>query len=257
MSQTIPPPPPPSAPPPPPPPPASVAMPYPVAPTTYVPRRLSHHKLLYLLAAGLGAVGVLLAAVAIVVKPGPGSCSRLTCYRPPVGPPLAAGHSYASSQFGFSMTYFDTPGLDVSPKPTADALTLDYGDDGVMQFKGVAANGQSPQQLVESWVGNHLPDAQRAYVVPNAAVGYQLGYGAAYDVAPQNGSGSGNGTRVIVFASVKGSVGVLSIVLGGYHKYSFEDGGLNDGHASPADSLIALIADPDVNTVLWKGDPAR
>lgn len=252
-----PPPPPPAAPPPPPPPPpAAVTMPYPVVPTTAVPRRLGHHKMLYLLAAGLGAVGVLLGAVAIIVKPGPGDCG-LTCYRPPTGPPVQAGHPYTSSQYGFSVTWFDQPGEHIKPAADADRLTLDYGDDGLIQFRGVAQNGQTPQQVVESWVASHLPDAQQSYVVPNASIGYQIGYGAAYDVAPQGGSGSGNPTRVIVFASVKGNVAVLAIVLGGYRKYSFEDGGLNDGHASPADSLIAMFADPDVNTVLWKGDPAR
>lgn len=253
MSQTVPPPPPPATPPPPP---SSVRMPYPVAPTTAVPRRLSHHKLLYLLGAGLGAVGVLLAAVAVIAKPSPAKC-ELTCYRPPTGPPLQTGHQYTSSQYGFSLTWYDDPGEQISPATKPDSLTLDFGDDGVMQFLGVATNGQTPQQIVESWVSNHLPDAQQSYVVPNASVGYQIGYGAAYDVAPQGGSNSGNGTRAIVSAAVKGNVAVLSIVLGGYQKYSFEQGGLNDGHASPADSLIALFADPDVNTVLWKGDTPR
>lgn len=250
-----PPPPPPSAPPPPPP--ASVVMPYPVAPTTAVPRRLSHHKMLYLLGAGLGVVGVLLAVVAIIVRSGPGNCG-LTCYRPPTGPPLQTGHQYTSSQFGFTLTYYDVPGAgspSVGNQP--DSLTLDYGKDGILQFEGVAASGQTPQQVVEAWVSNHLPDAQQAYVVPNAAVGYQIGYGAAYDVAPQSGSGSGAATRAIVSAAVKGKVAVLSIVTGEYHKYSFEDGGLNDGHPSPADTIAAFFADPDVNTVLWPGDPAR
>ncbi|MDQ1746023.1 MAG: hypothetical protein QOD07_286 [Frankiaceae bacterium] len=261
MSRTAPPPPPPSSPPPPPPPaasapPASVVMPYPVAPTTAVARRIGHHKMLYLLGAGLGAVGVLLAAIAIVAKPGPGDCG-LTCYRPPNGPPVQAGHPYTSSQFGFAVTYFDEPGGKVSPASQPDSLTLDYGSDGAIQFKGVAASGQTAQQVVESWVSNHLPDAHQAYVLPNAAVGYQLGYGAAYDVAPQGGSGSGNTTRAIVSAAVKGNVAVLAIVLGDYHKYSFENGGLNDGHASAADSYVALFADPIVNTVLWKGDPPR
>lgn len=249
-----PPPPPPSAPPPPPP--APAAMPYRVAPTTAVPRRLSHHKLIYLLAAGLGAVGVLLAAVAIIVKPGPGNCG-LTCYRPPTGPPVQAGHQYTSSQLGFSLTWYDIPGETITPKSEADRLTLDFGQDGLIQFRGVPLNGQSPQQIVDAWVSAHLPDAQQSYVLPNASVGYQLGYGAAYDVAPQGGSSSGNGTRVIVAAAVKRNLAVLTVVLGGYQKYSFEDGGLNDGHPSAADSLIAMFADPFVNTVLWPGDTQR
>ena len=249
-----PPPPPPAAPPPPPP--ASVTMPYPVAPTTAVPRRLSHHKLLYILGAGLGAVGVLLAVVAIVVKPGPGNCG-LACYRPPVGPPLQSGHPYTSSQLGFALTWYDVPGATIAPKSEADRLTLDFGDDGLVQFRGMPVSGQTAQQIVEKWVNDHLPDAQQVYVVPNASVGYQIGYGAAYDIAPQGGSSSGNGTRVIAMASVKGNLAVLTVVLGGYHKYSFENGGLNDGHPSPADTLIAMFVDPFVNTVRWPGDPAR
>ncbi|MBV9097875.1 MAG: hypothetical protein JO079_07450 [Frankiaceae bacterium] len=253
-----PPPPPPSAPPAqppsaPPPPPASVTMPYPVAPTTAVPRRLSHHKLLYLLAAGLGAVGVLLAAVAVVVKPGPGSCG-LTCYRPPTGPPLQTGHVYTSPQLGFSVTWSSRR---ATPKSEADRFTLDYGDSGLIQFRGIPLKGESPQQVVDAWVSAHLPDAHQAYVLPNASIGYRLGYGAAYDVAPQGGSGSGNPTRVIVVAAAKGNLAVLAVVLGAYQKYSFESGGLNDGHPSAADSLVALYADPIVNTVLWPGDPPR
>ncbi|MDQ1699086.1 MAG: hypothetical protein QOG34_949 [Frankiaceae bacterium] len=255
MSRAVPPPPPPPPAAPPPPPPASVVMPYPVAPTTAVPRRLSHQKMLYLLAGGLGAVGVLLAVIAIIARPSPSNCG-LTCYRPPTGPPVQAGHPYTSSQYGFSLTYFDVPGAGkVTPASQADNLTLDYGKAGLLQFKGVASNGQTPQQVVEAWVAAHLPDAQQSYVVPNASVGYQLGYGAAYDVAPQDGSGSANPTRVIVCAAVKGNVAVLAIVIGEYRKFSFD--GLNDGHPSPADMIAAFFADPDQNTVLWKGDAPR
>jgi hypothetical protein len=232
-------------------------MPYPVAPTTAVPRRLSHHQLLYLVGGGLGFVGVLLVVVAIVVRSSPSDCG-LTCYRPPTGPPLATGHPFTSSQFGFGVTYYDVPGASkVTPATQPDSLTLDYGNDGILQFKGVATNGQTPQQIVESWVAGHLPDAHQAYVVPNASVGYQMGYGAAYDVAPQGGAGNGNGTRAIVSAAVKGNVAVLCVVLGEYHKFAFGDGGLNDGHPSPADTIAAFFADPDLNTVHWSGDPAR
>lgn len=257
MSQTVPPPPPPPSAPPPPPPPASVVMPYAVAPTTAVPRRLGHHKMLYLLGAGLGAVGVLLGAIAVVLRPSPPNCG-LTCYSPPTGPPLQTGHQYTSSQFGFSLTYYDVPHANAAaPASQADSITLDYGNDGLVQFKGVAANGQTPEQIVEAWVASHLPDPHQAYVIPNASVGYQIGWGAAYDVAPQSGSGNGKATRALISAAVKGDVAVMSIVLGDYEKFSFESGGLNDGHASPADTVAAFIVDPDVNTVLWKGDPSR
>jgi hypothetical protein len=232
-------------------------MPYPVAPTTAVPRRLSHQKMLYLVGGGLGLVGVLLAVVAVVVRSSPANCG-LTCYSPPTGPPLESGHAFTSSQYGFTLTHYDVPGAgSVTPATQPDSLTLDYGRDGVLQFKGVAANGQSPQQIVEAWVNGHLPDAHQAYVLPNASVGYQLGYGAAYDVAPQGGSTNGNPTRAIVSAAIKGNVAVLFVVLGEYHKYSFGDGGMNDGHPSAADTVAAFFADPDLNTVRWKGDPAR
>ena len=48
------------------------------------------------------------------------------------------------------------------------------------------------------------PDATVAYVLPNATVGYQLGYGAVLDVYPQGTSGVARRTRIVVMAAHPG-----------------------------------------------------
>ena len=58
-----------------------------------------------------------------------------------------------------------------------------------------------------------------------------------------------------MLAAVKNNVAVLIAGIGPYHEYAQD--GLTDGHPSGAGLLAALLMDPLINSVQWKGDPKR
>jgi hypothetical protein len=57
-------------------------------------------------------------------------------------------------------------------------------------FTGDAATGRSPQQLVEQLQRSRYPDGTLVYTIPQAQMGYQLGYGNIYDVTLRTSTGA-------------------------------------------------------------------
>jgi hypothetical protein len=229
--------------------------PYAVAPHTAVPHKLRSHHLLVVLVVVLGVLGVLLVGVTILLRPSKPTCG-IACYHPPTGPPVSAAHTWTSSRYHFSVGWFDDAGGLPAPHVATDAadLVLDYGDNGVIRFAGLPADGRSPEEVATQFVTSLGVQAQEAYQIPNAQVGYQLGFGAAYDIAEQSSSGSGGQTRLIVQVAQRGPLDILTASEGPYVR--FTSGGVSDGHPSPADSVIASVADAPINSVRWPGDPA-
>ena len=71
----------------------------------------------------------------------------------------------------------------------------------------------------------------------------------------QSSDGTSQHERVVVLAAVKNDVAVVAAGIGPFHE--FAQGGLTNGHPSGAGVLVALVMDPIVNSVQWKGDPQR
>jgi hypothetical protein len=93
-----------------------------------------------------------------------------------------------------------------------------------------------------------------AYVLPNATVGYQLGYGAVLDVYPQGTSGSIRRNRIVVLAAVKNDLALIGGAIGPYRP--FRPG---DGPSLPSGANLQLAQDLGkyVNSFQWRGDPPR
>ena len=134
-------------------------------------------------------------------------------------------------------------------------VPVNAGDGGAVLLQGGAAKGQSAEQVVTGFVRAKFPDARQTYVVPNAMVGYTAGYGLVEDIYLQTTNGTYQHDRAIVLAAVKNNVFVLVAGIGAFHEFAVD--GLTDGHPSGAGALVALVMDPLINSVKWKGDPPR
>jgi hypothetical protein len=221
-------------------------------------KHTSHTKLIAVFVVGLLVIvgGFLLISKAATPANKATKCPP-TCPQPPVGDPVVAMPRFTAPDGSFSVGY---------PKPskifgaaemqTSGVLVpINAGDGGAILMQGGGAKGQTPEQVVTAFIRAKFPDARQAYIVPNALVGYQSGYGVVDDVYPQSTDGTYVHDRVVVLAAVKNDTSVLVAGIGPFHEFAPD--GLTNGHPSGADLLVALVMDPLVNDVEWKGDPKR
>ena len=126
------------------------------------------------------------------------------------------------------------------------------GSDVSWSFTGTKANGLGPQQIVSQSQSAHFPDAQQAYTVPDASLGYNLGYGNVYDVTISPADGQSVHDRLLVFASIRHGVAVVLIGLGPYQKSKPS----NDSQPNPAETPLVELGDfeENINSVTWKGE---
>jgi hypothetical protein len=239
---------------------------YPAAapPRVAATSRLSHRHLLSGLLGGLAGLAVILIIVSLVAKSAPpANCQGLTCSaHPPIGVPVETGQLYTNPKFGFTARVIESPQLGIAPTvSTANgSLTLSYSAGstalGQLQLAGMSANGKTPEQIVESLINQIANGAQLSYVIPGSMIGYQLGFGAAYNFSPNSGNGQAGTDRIIVMASIKNGVAIVAVAAGPLVKFGQGQGQLNVGHPSIADSVVALGGDPVVNSVNWPGQPS-
>lgn len=98
-----------------------------------------------------------------------------------------------------------------------------------------------------------FPDAQVAYEIPNAMVGYEPGYGVIADDWPQNPSSSYTRQRILVMAAVKNDLALIAYATGPYRAFAPNSG---PGLPSGANLQIAEDLGKYVNSFRWD-DPAR
>lgn len=223
-------------------------------------KHTSHAKLIALFAVGLlVVVGIFLVATkaATPSKPKAADCPP-TCPQPPVGAPVSALPKFTAKDGSFSVSYYPANSR-VSVQTDASSVTEKIspanGEDSTIVLIGQSADGQTAEQVVSGLIAKAFPDAKRAYVIPNATLGYQPGYGEILDAYPQTTSGDFSHQRVIVMAAVKHNVALVAVAGGPYHEFSQR--GLTDGHASGANVFVAFLLDRLVNSFTWKGDPPR
>jgi hypothetical protein len=219
----------------------------------------SHAKLIAAFVAGLlvivGAF-LVISHVATPSKPPAKKCPP-ACGQPPTGPPVASRPRFTAPDRSFSVEYPQGERYFGTTKKLADGvlISVNVGDTGAILIEGGPANGRTAEQVATSFVRSKFPDARRAYGVPNALVGYQLGYGEVDDVYLQSSDGTYSHQRLTVLAAVKNDVSVLAVGLGAYHP--FVQGSFSNGHPSGAATLVAQVMDSFVNSVTWRGDPPR
>jgi hypothetical protein len=238
---------------------------YPPAPVPRVAatRRMSHRAVLSGLFGGLAGVVVILIVIALLSRSAPGAtCVGLTCQvHPPVGPPVQTGTLYTNPQFKFTARELENPVLGIAPTvSTANGdLTLSYSSGGTqigfVQLEGVSdSNGQTAEQIVESVINKATGgQAQTAYTIPGSMIGYQPGFGQAYNFTPNTGDGQSGEDRVLVMASIQNGVAIVAVAAGPFTQFGDGSNQINDGHPSIADTVMAEAADPVINSVLWPG----
>ncbi|MFM9035506.1 MAG: zinc ribbon domain-containing protein [Mycobacterium sp.] len=177
------------------------------------------------------------------------------CGKPPSGSPVKALPRFESPDGSFSVSY-PAPGsfYDVKTEKSGVTATLTAGDGGVMQLFSEPANGRSARQVATAVLKRTYPDSTVAYEIPNAMVGYQIGYGEVADDWPQGSTSSFSRIRIVVLAAVKNNLALVAFATGPYHAFGPDFG---PGPPSGANLELAQDLGKYVNSFRWTGDPTR
>ncbi len=214
----------------------------------------------YLLTLGLWVltlVGVMM-ALAIVEQRTPDVPTRYVCPpdcgRPPTGQPVATNPRFTAPDGSFSVSY-PAPGAAYSVTTGADGVTARWtgGDGGTLRLFSVPANGRSAQAIAEELLDDAFPGADKAYELPNATVGYQLGYGEVADFHPMSG-GETERIRIIIIVAIKNDLALVAGAAGPFRRFAPNFG---PGPPSAANLQVAQDMGKYVNSFMWRGDPAR
>jgi len=177
------------------------------------------------------------------------------CGTPPISKPVSTNPRFSSDDGEFSVSY---PGpetaYDATFEPNGVVLDLLAGDGGTLRLFGQPANGQTPRQIADDMLREHYPDATFDYEIPNAFVGYQLGYGEVADDYPADAIGDDDRNRILVMVGVKNDYALIAAAAGPFREFSPEFG---SGHPSGANFFLALDMAKYVNSFTWRGDPPR
>jgi hypothetical protein len=177
------------------------------------------------------------------------------CGTPPISKPVATNPRFTPATGEFSVSY---PGegtaYEATVEPNGVVLDLLAGDGGTLRLFGQPANGQTPRQIADDLLRDHYPDATFAYEIPNAFVGYQLGYGEVADDYPADAIGDDGRNRVLIMVAVKNDFALIAAAAGPFREFSPAFG---SGHPSGANFFLALDMAKYVNSFTWRGDPPR
>jgi hypothetical protein len=211
-----------------------------------------------LLIAGTCAALVMAASAGVslwLTPPRPNYVCPPDCGRPPLHQPVATNPRFTPAGGEFSVSY---PGegtaYTATFEPNGVALELLAGDGGTLRLFGEPARGRTPSQIADEVIRGNYPDASIAYEIPNALVGYQLGYGEVADVYPANSISTESRVRVLVMVAVKNDFALIAAGAGPFREFSPDFG---SGHPSGANFLLSLDMGKYVNSFAWRGDPPR
>jgi hypothetical protein len=211
-----------------------------------------------LLIVGTAAAIVVAASVAVsswLVPPKAQVVCPPDCGQPPISKPVTTNPRFTPSNGEFSVSY---PGPATAYEATFEengvVLDLLAGDGGTLRLFGQPANGQTPRQIAQDLLRDHYPDATFSYEIPNAFVGYQLGYGEVADDYPADAIGDDGRNRVLIMVAVKNDYALIAAAAGPYREFTPEFG---SGHPSGANFFLALDMGKYVNSFAWRGDPPR
>lgn len=177
------------------------------------------------------------------------------CGRPPTGLPVAINPRFTSPGGEFSVSY-PAPGAayDVEIEPNGITAEWTAGDGGTLRLFSQPAAGRDSEQIAKELLEDGFPDAQTAYRLPNATVGYHPGYGEVADYQPLGAAATADRLRVIIIVAVKNDLALIAAAKGPFREFTPSFG---PGPPSPANLQIAQDMGKYVNSFSWRGDPPR
>ena len=218
--------------------------------------RTSYRRLLLQLGVAVGVlvVGAVL-AFALLTPSAPRYVCPPDCGEPPIGMPVARLPRFTPADGAFSVAYpSEGTAYNVTMTPNGVIAEFTGGDGGTMQLFSEPANGRQPAQIARELLDQTYPDAVKDYEIPNAMVGYELGYGELADVYPQDAAGTYMRLRVLILVAVKNDLALVAGAVGPYRRFTPQFG---PGQPSAANLQLALDMGKYVNSFTWRGDPPR
>ncbi len=225
-------------------------------------RGVGPRRLVFVLLAGLGVgVGVFVILAVLVPSSAPAPCVSLHCFTPFGPTPITKGTTYTSTE-GWGVTWYPARSVFETSPPTTTARSTDYelrlefssssnpAEDGELFFIGGPAQGQSSSQLVSALQQSNVPNATPDYVLPGATLGYEIGYGEAFETTPNSFEGDDFTYEVVITCAVVNGYAVCAYAVGPRVPVSqFVN------HPTPSQLVLSLWSDPDLEGVFWKGHP--
>lgn len=174
------------------------------------------------------------------------------CGRPPTGLPVSTNPRFTAPGGEFAVSY-PAPGAAYTVTTDDSGVTAEWtaGDGGTLRLFGTPADGRDARGVVEQVIDDVFPDAVVAYELPNATVGYELGYGVVADFLADKRS---ERLRVIVIAAVKNDLALVAAAQGPFREFR---PGFGPGPPSAANVQIAQDMGKYVDSFSWRGDPPR
>ncbi|HEY8301876.1 MAG TPA: hypothetical protein VIG48_08250 [Jatrophihabitans sp.] len=220
-------------------------------------RHSSHRKVIGLLAMTVAVVvGVIVGVAAAIAPAHKHYVCPPDCGGPPTVKPVSANPRFVGPSGAYSVEYWPSGGaVSTTADHTGVTLQINAGDTtGTVRLFGADANGRTAQQVASTLVAQAFPNARRSYVIPNAFIGYQAGYGEVDDVAVQSSNGGAADDRLVVMVAIKNGIALVGEALGPYQPATPSEG----SHASAVGLTVAGgVLDPLVNSFTWRGDPPR
>ncbi|WP_293305360.1 hypothetical protein [Mycolicibacterium sp.] len=216
--------------------------------------RARYRATLGLLALGLSVAMVVLGVWDKLVEDAAVYNCPPDCGRPPNSVPVAALPRYTAPGEQFSVSY-PGPGSPYEVTTGSQGITARYtaGDRGVLQLFGEPAQGRVARRVVTDLLAKQFPKAVVDYELPNAMVGYQLGYGVVANFQ-RPGLANRFDMRVVIIAAVKNDLALVAVAEGPFRRFSRDFG---PGPPSSANVELAIDMGKYVESFSWKGDPPR
>lgn len=176
------------------------------------------------------------------------------CGRPPNAVPVANLPRFVGPGDSFSVNYpSPNAAYDVTTQDNGVTAKLTVGSGGVLRLFSEPAGGRVARQVVRQLIDAKYPNADIAYELPNAHVGYQHGYGVVADFQP-TGVSTNFQLRLIIVAAVKNDLALIAVAEGPFKRFTRDFG---PGPPSGANLEIAIDMGKYLESFRWKGDPAR
>lgn len=218
------------------------------------PRRARWLATLGLMVLGLGSGYVVISVWDKLVADAATYQCPPDCGRPPNVVPVSSLPRFEAPNGSFSVAYPEPGGVyEVTKSDEGVTARMTTGDRGVMRLFSLPAKGMLARQIVEQYLAKQYPNYSIAYPLPNAMVGYRLGYGAVINFQTP-GLSTRNDMRAIIIASVKDDLALIAVAEGPFRRFTQDFG---PGPPSAANLEIAMDMSRYVDSFRWRGDPIQ